>query len=196
MYSKVKTWQDLINTNISFIKGEIPETFYHGGPLDEETTNNKDFYDAILEMNEKGLFTDESQPYIKTNNSGQQSYVSFYVQISRAETLKNLLKEDDTIFFECVDYYNNTQYDNFEQEKYNLSYYILNENYDEKKLCGYVKNNIHCRTNWWRNINMDKDYFIKNKKINFLLDNSVHFMIVCKNDNLAPLVILKYIDFF
>lgn len=37
MYSKVKTWQDLCDTNIDFLQGKQDETFYHLSPTNEET---------------------------------------------------------------------------------------------------------------------------------------------------------------
>lgn len=61
-YKNIKTWDELIQTNVDFIKGKYYRTFYHGAPLDDETINNRQYYNSILKINELGLFTVCSQP--------------------------------------------------------------------------------------------------------------------------------------
>jgi hypothetical protein len=47
LYKSVKTWSDLIDTNVAFMNGEIKTTFYQLGPLDPETYNRKIFQPCI-----------------------------------------------------------------------------------------------------------------------------------------------------
>jgi len=61
MYSKVKNWQDLCNTNLDFLQGKQNETFYHLGPINEETNT---ILNELIQLNSNGFFTTNSQPYV------------------------------------------------------------------------------------------------------------------------------------
>lgn len=58
-FNEVSTWDELLLTNLKFIKGEIDHTLYHAGPLDKETEPLKEI---LYEINRRGFFTIGGQP--------------------------------------------------------------------------------------------------------------------------------------
>jgi hypothetical protein len=72
----IKTYNDLINNNLKFLNGEVKETEYHAGPVDEETLPH---VKILYEINKHGLLTVCSQPgFLMKNGTRQKPFIDFY----------------------------------------------------------------------------------------------------------------------
>ena len=69
--NNIKTWEELIIINQRFIKGEITNWFL-AGKIQAET---KIISDVLCAINEKGLYTTNSQPYKNTKHIQQIEYI-------------------------------------------------------------------------------------------------------------------------
>ena len=83
-----QSFDDLINNNIEFIKGNIKETIYHLGPLDEETLPH---VDELININNAGYLTVESQPGLVSENLLQRGYLKFYTHNKNLSKVKNFI---------------------------------------------------------------------------------------------------------
>jgi hypothetical protein len=59
VYEGVKTYKDLIATNVAFLQGKLPYTPYHGGPIDPETVP---LMKSLVKINKAGFLSIEGQP--------------------------------------------------------------------------------------------------------------------------------------
>jgi hypothetical protein len=100
----VETYKELLEVNKKFIRGEIEETPYHFGPLEADSQTLKD---DLLALHDKDIFTvngqagaagtsydewsDYAQGYV---DQKQAPYLSFYIEKSKGEKLKEKLDED------------------------------------------------------------------------------------------------------
>ena len=179
----------MIETNLLFLNGDIDETFYHGGPLNSETIENKDFLNDVIELNKQQIFTYDSQPCLFNK---QRSYISFHCNIDLIEKLFDKLKNDKNIYFSCKT--SETYYDNMECEKLNLSRNKRNGKWNKY-------------TNWWKNNYIEDDCVFPSYLESLiedeypvvcdLLENSTDCMIILKNfknDISAPNILLNYIN--
>ncbi len=201
MYNNVNTWEDLCNTNILFIKGRFKKTFYHNGPLDNETFENFNFYNDILQLNEKQIFTHNSQPTINEDGVMQKSYLNFCCQQDIGYKLlpKLLLCDDIYFYFLSVSKNKPCYIDTFPTDKYNLTKfkrYSLNDN------------TWFLSTNRNKNLDIENNTIIEpeinqlakccnNENINNLFNNSISCMIVSKDYNRtfsAPKLLLQLLD--
>jgi hypothetical protein len=89
-YRKVRTFQDLINLNIQFIKGEIPGTPYHYGALSMDSQEQKD---SLIRLNELGFFTMEGQGPMPEAKHQQKVYVSGFMNASLARPFIKFIKK-------------------------------------------------------------------------------------------------------
>lgn len=67
-----KKWKKMLASNLAFLNGKSRATFYHGGPLDEESTA---MIPDLRRLNKRGVFTHDSQP----PDAQQRSYLEFVV---------------------------------------------------------------------------------------------------------------------
>ncbi len=104
IYENVTSWKELCEINTLFVKGKIGSTFYHLAPLNNETTNNKEFLNYIIKLNESNIFTYSSQPTIITENWEQKSYINLCCEKNVALKLLPLLLADDEIYFSFYNY--------------------------------------------------------------------------------------------
>lgn len=202
LYKSVKTWSDLINTNIDFMNGKINKTFYHNGPLNKETHNNS-IFEPCIELNKLQLLTHNSQPYIydidKDENCDvhQKSYIAFYSESHIGKQLYEALIKDERVFVSYENYDLQTFDDNFNCDKYNLTRkritserINLYKTHRPKEVDGYY----HI-TNWWRDnlseYNIYLPYVRKYPIIEYMLSNCCNFMVVCKGDESAPVIVLE-----
>jgi hypothetical protein len=75
-YSKMKTFQQLCDSNVAFLNGEYDETFYHNGPVDDETIP---LLDDLKRINKLGFISMEGQPAKLADEESeelQRSYLS------------------------------------------------------------------------------------------------------------------------
>jgi hypothetical protein len=67
-YERVATFQDLVDINISFLRGLRKQTYYHATPLDEETLP---LVDKLVDINEHGFYSTGGQPgLLEYNQNG------------------------------------------------------------------------------------------------------------------------------
>jgi hypothetical protein len=111
VYQSVKSFRDLIDINIKFLKGEIKQTYYHLGPVDPETVpllaklveiNNYGFYSTngqpglfnihyvIPEYNDLGELNPNYEPN-KFADIRQKSYITGLMITSEADKLKEFI---------------------------------------------------------------------------------------------------------
>lgn len=130
MYSKVKTWQDLCDTNIDFLQGKQDETFYHLGPTDEETDS---ILNELIKLNSNGFFTTDSQPYVNKPDNKQISYLQFNLPYEIAHKLLPVLLIDNHIYFSYHSCSSSKPIwiDTFTSSRYNLTKYIKNDKWYE-----------------------------------------------------------------
>ena len=207
IYESVESWKDLIDTNILFVTGQITETFYHGAPLNHETTDDPDFLNDIIQLNEKQIFTDESQPFVPDD---QRSYVSIYCDVIMGIKILNRLRDNNKIHicYKTADSY----FDNMNANRFNLT---RTENNNES-MAFYNRHGITPMTstdekwieptNWWNsNVaddkirNSDLESFTKDSYpiIADLIHDSANIFIVSKSfteELSAPKVLLDCIN--
>jgi hypothetical protein len=59
LFHQVRTYRELQDVNIQFLRGEIQKTPYHGGPVDSETIP---LLSDLIRLNELGFVTVGGQP--------------------------------------------------------------------------------------------------------------------------------------
>jgi hypothetical protein len=108
MYSNIKTYQDLCNVNVKFLRGEYDSTAYHGGPICEETIQ---LVDDLCIINKMGVYTFCGQPsdrsfsenlFENKNNLNlniltcyeQRGYLDCFVNIDYIDKIKKSISED------------------------------------------------------------------------------------------------------
>jgi len=191
MYSNVKNWQDLCDTNVKFLQGLFGETFYHLGPVNSESG---EFIDELIELNKKGFYTTNSQPYINEPDNKQISYLEFYCQINFAYKLLPLLLTDNEIYFSFHSTSNKkpVYIDTFPLKKFNLTKYIKNNKW-------FMYSNWH-RDSMIRNDNLIcESEIVSLAKVNCtdevynLLSDSVCIMITGQENGLKLCVVDKII---
>ena len=126
MYSKVKTWKELCNTNINFLQGKQNETFYHLGSINDETNS---IVDKLIQLNSNEFFTTNSQPYVNEPDNKQISYIEFNLPYKSAYKLLPELLLDDQIYFSfhSCSCSKPAWFDNFPSQMYNLTKYMKNK---------------------------------------------------------------------
>ena len=85
-YAGFKTFTDIQNDIDKFLKGEVPDTPVHLGPLNRETSV---MVDDLIKMNSKGFIPICSQPGL--SDKSQRSYISFIAHEKYAKKLEDYL---------------------------------------------------------------------------------------------------------
>ncbi len=195
MYSHVSTWTDLCKTNVEFLEGKHEKTFYHCGPIDLETSQDPRFLNSLIELNNLGLFTYNSQPYKNPNTNifpgiYQISYVNFHCEQTIAYKLLPLMLADNSIYFSfhSISKSRPGWIDNFPSQKFNLTKEFYNET------------NYRDYSNWNKKFMIDDSKilepelyglakaYLSNIKITELLEDSVSICI-CGRDYTAQISI-------
>jgi len=122
VYKKVKTYEDLLQTNIEFLKGKLPGTWYYdarwGEGLDQKTHAVGDTTKTLLALHKKGIFTTGGQSaacgkveptedtrYYSESAGGvveyeQRSNIDGSLPVELAQKLLPILKKDKRIYVE------------------------------------------------------------------------------------------------
>ncbi len=100
------TWPELLEYNISFLKGEKQGTFYHGGPLLSDQVP-----EDLIALQNLGIFTDNGQgtqtergltpqgnPYLEE----QRAYLDAYLPLSIAAQVLHGARRDPEVVFEIT----------------------------------------------------------------------------------------------
>ena len=82
------TFEDARDLVRLFVKGALPCTWDHLGPLDEESDERVKA--ALLALNEAGVVTTCSQPGVRGRQFGQHEFVTFYTGLGRPTYMKRL----------------------------------------------------------------------------------------------------------
>jgi hypothetical protein len=81
LFSQIQNFAELCKVNILFLRGEIPMTPYHLGPIDEETVP---LVEKLVEINRLGFLTISGQPPSKGRK--RTSISKWSVVLSRTAT--------------------------------------------------------------------------------------------------------------
>lgn len=113
-WKAAKDFSEILNLNRKFLLGEISQTPYHGGPVDDETLP---LIKGLLELHDFGLLTEDSQPFEhlcgRDENDyfeyEQRPYVSFLVSNDNDQVLKffEMLKNRSEIMTCATEPYSN-----------------------------------------------------------------------------------------
>jgi len=74
MFAEARTYDELLAANTAFLRGELPQTPYHLGPIDPETHALRE---ALLELHAREFLSVCGQPA----NANQRSFVEGYLPI-------------------------------------------------------------------------------------------------------------------
>jgi hypothetical protein len=105
-FETARTYQDVVDANVAFVVGDLQETPYHHGPLDEES---EPLRDDLVAINAAGAVTVNSQPaaYDITWNAAvgwrfwrQRPYLEFYVHKKTLAVLLPLLTGHADVYCE------------------------------------------------------------------------------------------------
>ncbi len=93
-YEQSKTFSDLCQANIRFLNGELDRSPWNYGPICTETYP---ILNELIEMNQRGLLTTDSQPGCQIKNYLgrdylQNAYVTFICRVDKAYHIISHLK--------------------------------------------------------------------------------------------------------
>lgn len=163
-YNNVTSFQDLINMNISFLRGIRLITYYHLGVIDPETIP---LLGDLVEINKRGFYSTGGQPGEISSDVNQKSFIE-----------GNLLTSDNMSNYRFKDYLfqNNDYY-----------YHMI---YPSGKVYSNVPFNEKGLYNLTREFNPDRDYTNLNSAMTFplaeipavdnILGNTVYIIFVAK----------------
>jgi hypothetical protein len=101
----VKNYDNLLNTNLMFFRGEIDQTFYYGAPWgkgDDQNNHAIVSTNNLIKLTEKyRIFTVNGQSNYSDNYTKQRSYLFFYIEESMLEKIYNKLVKDERIWLIC-----------------------------------------------------------------------------------------------
>lgn len=115
MYSNIKTYQDLCNVNVKYLRGEYDRSAYHSGPICEETIQ---LVDDLCIINKMGVYTFCGQPSDKSFSENlienqlklniltcyeQKGYLDCFVHIDYVDKIKKSIGEDIYCYVEYPD---------------------------------------------------------------------------------------------
>jgi hypothetical protein len=194
-YNKVKDFTDLLQTNLSFFKGDISETFYYDAKWGEGedqkdhaivSTNN------LIELTEKHrIFTVNGQSSYNDVKTDQRSYLCFYMENETFEKIKNKLMEDNRIWTIFIikkeeisfkylkeiffDYYETNYYEISSIKDKNKTRIVLTMDYKEPY--SVWRRDLSCR------LENETSIF---ENINSILKNIIYCIIIRKEFNKGP----------
>jgi hypothetical protein len=90
LYQKVRSFQDLIDLNIRFIKGEIPGTPYHYAALKPDSQQQME---SLIRLNQLGFFTMDGQGPISSPKGQQKVYISGFMKANLAKPFIKFIKK-------------------------------------------------------------------------------------------------------
>lgn len=100
VWSYVSDWDSLIDANIMFLNGEVHCSPDHNGPINDETVP---MVAKLVELNEFGMFTNESQPPLDTETKKQRGYITGFVGHEIVGNLILFLQSRDDCYFQLDD---------------------------------------------------------------------------------------------
>jgi hypothetical protein len=95
-YNKVKTFQDLIDLNIRFIKGELPGTPYHYAALSMDSQESKEL---LIKINELGFLSMDSQGPKPEEKHQQKTYISGFMKASLSKPFIKFIKKYPKVLY-------------------------------------------------------------------------------------------------
>ncbi len=117
IYSHVKTWGDLLYTNLAFLTNRMWGTFYYTDRFSAEdprhaaaSSNN------LIELHKLGVFTDNGQDSACDDYLQQRAYVTAYVPQTMEAALIARLHSDPRIFFRVINFTTNKAEDTVPEE--------------------------------------------------------------------------------
>jgi len=201
-YSLVKTFDELIKTNIKFLNGTYDHTCYHCVPVDEETMP---MLDDLKVVNKLGFFTTDSQPetgferFTEINGCGyytlyeQRSYLEGFV--SNYKNLKKYLQSIPDIYY-LIEYPDDTYNTNipFEKDRFqmkrSMNYFTINS---EKKIISDWENGYSCIPNHEMK---SYTYDVFDDNVKKVLDECVFLIVVTKDFDSKVNLRKLMIDYF
>lgn len=184
IYERVKTYQDLIETNIAFLNGEIKRTPYHDGSIEEETHK---ILDNLVKINKFGFFTTNSQPslceyrkYIPKLNYyidvEQKSYISGFMFREEFYNLLSFIENNSLqVIYNITDIKKNILISNLKDNSYNVT-----RDRSYKQLKDQVNTHWRYYTSITKGIHYDEyDNFGEYQNIQTILRNNCVFVELC-----------------
>jgi len=196
MYSNIKTYQDLCNVNVKYLRGEYDRSAYHSGPICEETNQ---LVDDLCIINKMGVYTFCGQPSDRFFENKlienkfnvltcyeQKGYLDCFVHVDK---IKKLIGEDIYYYVEYPDGKSETNIQ-FVDGKYQLhrKAHMIISGFD---IVPEMYNFINPKT--W--VNEIFGACISQKCIGSLQDEiNIHFMHGVKSSIFENLVLLRLVN--
>lgn len=125
IYKKVRTYDDLLQTNLDWFNRKINQTFYYGMPWGEIDSDQIDHSitsgENLKNLTKNGVFTVNGQSFhCDDNGTKQRSYVTFFMERDKFVSIVDQLKADDRIWFDVIDA-NNNQWSTIEESVVTLT---------------------------------------------------------------------------
>ena len=186
-YKKVKDFSDLLQTNLDFFNGKMPETYYYGTSWGKGECQNNDAEVAtknLIELTKKHrIFTTNGQSNYYDKNTDQRSYLVCYMEKQTYNYVYKNLLDDPRIW----------------------AVFILTEDHKILNLCSFVNYSeissllpnqkriiltLECKNPyriWTRGLEAREEYeTTKFVNINSILKDTVYCIIICKEWNKGP----------
>lgn len=221
-FRKIHSYQQLIRTNISFLKGEIKKTPYHGAPVDPETLP---LLDDLIQINRSGFISICGQPAIdniefinktwKVNgktqgnwwvHTQQRSFIEGYILKEFIPSFKEFMKSQPDYVYRIYDF-EMSKPTFFSRKSYVKTKYLTGFknrlNLTKQKCSKTQKSLSEADENLYTNIpsvesgiNPSFEFWNYPNLVELLIPQVVLVCIVCKeygNDSVEQLL-LKYFD--
>lgn len=179
IWGNIKTWEDLLTTNVRFIRGELIQTPYHFGPLLEDSQL---LANELISLHNYGIFSVDGQgPDIELS---QRPYIDFYIQNTKLNMkFINEIAKDPNLITVSMDMKNGEILHNISEycvltgvltNPYTIMHilkpsdylqYFLYKGSDYPNIVSLVKNSI-CVCVAWINVGSGElEIYLKNKAI-------------------------------
>jgi len=178
LYDGICSFDVLLDTNILFLSGIIPMTFYHRGSIMEETVPLLPY---LIKINKHGFFSTYSQMSLRLPEKEQNSYITGIIENNtKSNQLIKFLKSRYDIFFTISNFKTKSYISNFPKniQNYSVTRIKRPSSSDVEMPSGdedcddYLDkyNYLKELTEIWNNINEWDDYItILNKYDDFIL---------------------------
>lgn len=123
-WSSARTFADLVDLNVRFLRGELTETPYHLGPVDDETIP---LLSRLVRVNQLGFVSIAGQPAVRLSGKGgghnyvieQKSFIEGLLLKSRAHCFINFMRHNKDVYVFVKDPLSGrTLFNNFPTENY------------------------------------------------------------------------------
>lgn len=207
VYKSVKTYDELLETNIKFLKGELPGTWYYDSPWgeggDQKTHALENVTKILLNLHKKGVFTQGGQSSacgtynLEKESEGMRAYlinegvvaykqrscISGFVSVEIAQKLLPILKKDKRIYFQI-------QYPNSEGDFSNIPYKFDYEGFPQKFDVTLEK----MKDGSWREITNMYEETYKEKIVNYSPKKYSNIRKILKEQAIFDVILRKYCE--